>query len=66
MSAAEEDEIVAVAPLVPKEKTATVTSKRGMQACFPVEGVRQMGRTTKGTRATRLQEDDEVVGVVVL
>jgi DNA gyrase subunit A len=66
MSVAEGDEVVAIAPVAPKAKSVMVVTKSGIAIQFPIDDVRSMSRTAQGTRAIRLQDDDEVVGVVVL
>ena len=66
MSVAEGDEVAAVAALAPKAKSVMVVTKGGTAIHFSVDDIRQMSRTAQGTRAIRLQDDDEVVGVVVL
>ena len=63
---ADGDEVVAVVPVAAKAKTVLVVTKAGTAIRFSIDDVRQMSRTAQGTRAIRLQEDDEVAGVVVL
>ena len=66
MSVADGDEVVAVVAVAAKAKAVMVVTKGGTAIRFSIDDVRQMSRTAQGTRAIRLQEDDEVAGVVVL
>ena len=66
MSVAEDDEIIGAAPLAEKAQSVMVVTKAGMAIRFSVEDMRQMSRNAQGTRAIRLQDEDEVVAVVAL
>ena len=42
-----------------------VATKKGMAIRFPEDNARSMGRVTRGVRAIRLREGDEVVGMTI-
>lgn len=60
------DSIVAANVCNEEDKEILIITKKGMSIRFPINEVRQMGRSAIGVNAISLRDDDEVVGMVVL
>lgn len=60
------DSIVAASVCNEEDKEILIVTKKGMSIRFPINEVRQMGRSAIGVNAISLRDDDEVVGMVVL
>ncbi|MFT2643181.1 DNA topoisomerase (ATP-hydrolyzing) subunit A [Helicobacter pylori] len=62
----EGDELVSAKIVDKNAKHLLIASYLGIFIKFPLEDVREMGRTTRGVRGIRLNENDFVVGAVVI
>ncbi|MDU9771444.1 DNA topoisomerase (ATP-hydrolyzing) subunit A [Helicobacter pylori] len=62
----EGDELVSAKVVDNNAKHLLIASHLGIFIKFPLEDVREMGRTTRGVRGIRLNENDFVVGAVVI
>ncbi|RVZ76637.1 DNA topoisomerase (ATP-hydrolyzing) subunit A [Helicobacter pylori] len=62
----EGDELVGAKVVDKNAKHLLIASYLGMFIKFPLEDVREIGRTTRGVRGIRLNENDFVVGAVVI
>jgi DNA gyrase subunit A len=60
------DSVVAANVCDEKDKEILIITRNGMSIRFPIDEVRQMGRSAMGVTAILLREGDEVVGMVVL
>ncbi len=60
----EGDALLGVALVDEKDEVVLVTA-RGLSIRFPVSDAREMGRSTRGVRGIRLQEDDHVVDMAI-
>ncbi|GAA7432549.1 DNA topoisomerase (ATP-hydrolyzing) subunit A [Helicobacter pylori] len=62
----EGDELVSAKIVDKNSKHLLIASYLGIFIKFPLENVREMGRTARGVRGIRLKENDFVVGAVVV
>ncbi|MFB1344691.1 DNA topoisomerase (ATP-hydrolyzing) subunit A [Helicobacter pylori] len=62
----EGDELVSAKVVDNNAKHLLIASHLGIFIKFPLEDVREIGRTTRGVRGIRLNENDFVVGAVVI
>ncbi len=62
----EGDELVGAKVVDNNAKHLLIASHLGIFIKFPLEDVREIGRTTRGVRGIRLNENDFVVGAVVI
>ncbi len=62
----EGDELVGTKVVDKNAKHLLIASHLGIFIKFPLEDVREIGRTTRGVRGIRLNENDFVVGAVVI
>ncbi len=62
----EGDELVSAKIVDKNSKHLLIASYLGIFIKFPLEDVREMGRTARGVRGIRLNENDFVVGAVVI
>ncbi|UOR79782.1 DNA topoisomerase (ATP-hydrolyzing) subunit A [Helicobacter pylori] len=62
----EGDELVSAKIVDKNAKHLLIASYLGIFIKFPLEDVREIGRTTRGVRGIRLNENDFVVGAVVI
>ncbi len=62
----EGDELVSAKIVDKNAKYLLIASYLGIFIKFPLEDVREMGRSTRGVRGIRLNENDFVVGAVVI
>ncbi|WQX73143.1 DNA topoisomerase (ATP-hydrolyzing) subunit A [Helicobacter pylori] len=62
----EGDELVSAKIVDNNAKHLLIASHLGIFIKFPLEDVREIGRTTRGVRGIRLNENDFVVGAVVI
>jgi len=63
----EGDELVTAKIVNPEDKELFIVTKKGMAIRFPVDTVREMGRTARGVTGIRFKiEGDEVVGALAL
>ncbi|WRB46657.1 DNA topoisomerase (ATP-hydrolyzing) subunit A [Helicobacter pylori] len=62
----EGDELVSAKVVDKNAKHLLIASHLGIFIKFPLEDVREIGRTTRGVRGIRLNENDFVVGAVVI
>ncbi|QQW92167.1 DNA topoisomerase (ATP-hydrolyzing) subunit A [Helicobacter pylori] len=62
----EGDELVSAKIVDKNAKHLLIASYLGLFIKFPLEDVREIGRTTRGVRGIRLNENDFVVGAVVI
>ncbi|WP_187896796.1 DNA topoisomerase (ATP-hydrolyzing) subunit A [Helicobacter pylori] len=62
----EGDELVGAKVVDNNAKHLLIASYLGMFIKFPLEDVREIGRTTRGVRGIKLNENDFVVGAVVI
>jgi len=63
----EGDELVTAKIVKPEDKELFIVTKKGMAIRFPVDTVREMGRTARGVRGIAFKIDgDEVVGALSL
>ncbi len=62
----EGDELVSAKIVDKNSKHLLIASHLGIFIKFPLEDVREMGRTARGVRGIRLNENDFVVGAVVV
>ncbi|NHB17042.1 DNA topoisomerase (ATP-hydrolyzing) subunit A [Helicobacter pylori] len=62
----EGDELVGTKVVDKNAKHLLIASHLGLFIKFPLEDVREIGRTTRGVRGIRLNENDFVVGAVVI
>ncbi|WQV82457.1 DNA topoisomerase (ATP-hydrolyzing) subunit A [Helicobacter pylori] len=62
----EGDELVGAKVVDKNAKHLLIASHLGIFIKFPLEDVREIGRTTRGVRGIRLNENDFVVGAVVI
>ncbi len=62
----EGDELVSAKIVDKNSKHLLITSYLGIFIKFPLEDVREIGRTTRGVRGIKLNENDFVVGAVVI
>ncbi|GAA7430140.1 DNA topoisomerase (ATP-hydrolyzing) subunit A [Helicobacter pylori] len=62
----EGDELVSAKIVDKNSKHLLIASYLGIFIKFPLENVREMGRTARGVRGIRLKENDFVVGAVVI
>jgi len=63
----EGDELVTAKIVNPEDKELFIVTKKGMAIRFPVDTVREMGRTARGVRGITFKIDgDEVVGALSL
>ncbi len=62
----EGDELVGAKVVDKNAKHLLIASHLGIFIKFPLEEVREMGRTTRGVRGIKLNENDFVVGAVVI
>ncbi|MFP6113410.1 DNA topoisomerase (ATP-hydrolyzing) subunit A [Helicobacter pylori] len=62
----EGDELVSAKVVDKNAKHLLIASHLGLFIKFPLEEVREIGRTTRGVRGIRLNENDFVVGAVVI
>ncbi|PDW24524.1 DNA topoisomerase (ATP-hydrolyzing) subunit A [Helicobacter pylori] len=62
----EGDELVGTKVVDKNAKHLLIASYLGMFIKFPLEDVREIGRTTRGVRGIKLNENDFVVGAVVI
>ncbi|EMG94148.1 DNA gyrase, A subunit [Helicobacter pylori GAM118Bi] len=62
----EGDELVGAKVVDKNAKHLLIASYLGMFIKFPLEDVREIGRTTRGVRGIKLNENDFVVGAVVI
>ncbi|MCQ2616816.1 DNA topoisomerase (ATP-hydrolyzing) subunit A [Helicobacter pylori] len=62
----EGDELVSAKVVDKNAKHLLIASHLGIFIKFPLEEVREIGRTTRGVRGIRLNENDFVVGAVVI
>ncbi|MCQ2905372.1 DNA topoisomerase (ATP-hydrolyzing) subunit A [Helicobacter pylori] len=62
----EGDELVGVKVVDNNAKHLLIASHLGIFIKFPLEDVREIGRTTRGVRGIKLNENDFVVGAVVI
>jgi len=61
------DELVTAKIVKPDDKELFIVTKKGQAIRFPVDTVREMGRTARGVRGIKFKkEDDEVVGALSL
>ncbi|WP_448523922.1 DNA gyrase subunit A [Pseudothermotoga sp.] len=60
------DSVVSANVCDEKDKEILIITRNGMSIRFPIDEVRQMGRSAMGVTAISLREGDEVVGMVVL
>ena len=63
----EGDELVTAKIINPQDKELIIVTKKGMAIRFPVDTVREMGRSARGVTGIRFKiENDEVVGALAL
>ncbi|NPA87149.1 DNA gyrase subunit A [Caminibacter pacificus] len=63
----ENDELVTAKIVKPEDKELFIVTKKGMAIRFPVDTVREMGRSARGVRGITFKiEGDEVVGALSL
>jgi DNA gyrase subunit A len=63
----EGDELVTAKIVKPEDKYLFIVTKKGMAIRFPVDAVREMGRSARGVRGIKFKiEGDEVVGALSL
>ena len=63
----EGDELVTAKIINPQDKELFIVTKKGMAIRFPVDTVREMGRSARGVTGIRFKiEGDEVVGALAL
>ncbi|WRC36632.1 DNA topoisomerase (ATP-hydrolyzing) subunit A [Helicobacter pylori] len=62
----EDDELVSAKIVDKNAKHLLIASYLGIFIKFPLEDVREIGRTTRGVRGIKLNENDFVVGAVVI
>lgn len=62
----ESDELVSAKVVDKNAKHLLIASHLGIFIKFPLEDVREIGRTTRGVKGIRLAENDFVVGAVVI
>ncbi len=62
----EDDELVSAKIVDKNAKHLLIASYLGLFIKFPLEDVREIGRTTRGVRGIRLNENDFVIGAVVI
>ncbi|WP_121083164.1 DNA topoisomerase (ATP-hydrolyzing) subunit A [Helicobacter pylori] len=60
------DELVGAKVVDKNDKHLLIASHLGIFIKFPLEDVREIGRTTRGVRGIKLNENDFVVGAVVI
>ncbi len=63
----EEDELVTAKIVQPDDKELFIVTKKGQAIRFPVDAVREMGRSARGVSGIKFKkDDDEVVGALSL